>query len=75
MTLISRTLWCALSLALLIPAEVAAQRIRDVSEDLMHAVMPGADRFVEWGTDPTVMQAFSAGSGSECWWVSASTGA
>ena len=65
MTLISRTLWCALSLALLIPAEVAAQRIRDVSEDLMHAVMPGADRFVEWGTDPTVMQAFSAGSGTE----------
>ena len=65
MTLDPRTLWCVLAIAVLLPSGVAAQRIRDVPEDLMHEVMPGADRFVEFGTDPTVMQAFSADSGTE----------
>ena len=58
MTLSLRTLACACLLALLLPAGAAAQRIRDVPEELMHQVMPGVDRFVEWGVDPTVMQAF-----------------
>ncbi len=65
MTLDSRTLWCVLAVAVLLPSGVAAQRIRDVPEDLMHEVMPGVDRFVEFGADPTVMQAFRVDSGTE----------
>jgi ferredoxin len=51
-------LLCVASLVLLLPTGATAQRIRDISEDLMHEVMPGVERFTEWGSDPTVMRAF-----------------
>ncbi len=54
----ARILACVFSLALAIPVGGEAQRIRGVPEELMRQVMPDADRFVEGGTDPAVMQAF-----------------
>lgn len=54
----TRALACLFALVLTLPAETVAQRIRGVPEDLMLQVMPDADSFVEWGADPTVMQAF-----------------